>query len=124
MLGILFLIVVVILGIGSYLYLKDNKPSTPAFESPLPISIDKSNFREGEILVTFKPGTKYQNIEDVFVQNSMSVYSHTSGKVFSPSNLVSGTDVFVVSVNPSFEQDAISKLLSSPVVATASLRYN
>lgn len=120
---ILLFLCVLILGTGSYLYLKDRMASAPVDQGLAPASVDKSKYKEGEVLVTFKSGTTFANVSDMFSQNAITEFRHSTNKVLTLADTVSSTDIFYASVAPGKEQEYVSKLLTVDIVATASLRY-
>lgn len=120
---ILLMLCVGILGTGSYLYLKDRMASTPVDQGLAPASVDKSKYKEGEVLVTFKSGTTFASVSDMFSKNAITEFRHNTNKSLALSDTVSSTDIFYASVPVGSEQEIVSKLLNIDIVATASLRY-
>jgi hypothetical protein len=131
---IIFLIVVA-LGIGSFFYTHPNfkfsdlyNIGTPNTTPPPPeVTVDKSTFAKGELLVTFTSGTTYKQAKDFFAQANVSDYQDlawiSSGTTPQDSTILGVTDIFKVIVPEGSEVESANSFKANPIINSATPNY-
>ncbi len=127
-LPIIIIVIVAVLALGSFIYthpgfsLYDlyNIGSPNVTPAPIEVSIDKSNYVEGEVLVVFQSGTTREQAQGVFAK-----YEITNYKRLTPdSDILSSLDIFVVVVSPGLENEVVTKLKGESMIRSATLNYS
>jgi hypothetical protein len=114
-LGILILIALGILAVGSYFQYQDQKAQAPSpTPTPYVVSVDKSNPKEGEILVVFSTNTPVEKIAQTFANAKISSYEQIQ---------VASFLIYKAQVGAGVEEEAVAELKADPNVLNATLSY-
>lgn len=114
-LGILILIALGFLAVGSYFQYQDKKAQAPSpTPTPYVVSIDKSNPREGEILVVFSANTQADKIAQTFSNAKIGTYEQIPDTSFL---------IYKATIASGGEEVAIAGLKADPNVLNATLSY-
>lgn len=122
-LGFLLLIILVLFGIGSYFVIQEQNAQNAPAPTPYfaPVTVDKTNIVQGEVLVTFKTGTTYsqatRSLQNQGINNFQTVAA------FSDEQQLTSADVFKLTVEVGTEADTVTTLGTNSLVSTASLSY-
>lgn len=114
-LGILILIALGFLAVGSYFQYQERQALAPSpTPTPYVVTVDKSNPVEGQILVVFKPNTQAEQIAQVFSNANIGDYMQVGSTPFL---------IYKAKVGEGREEQLITQLKKDSNVSSVTLSY-